>query len=253
MYESVPYYWPDHGGKTPKGSGRSYQPWAEMIYYWADPPGRADETLEEYERRMQGTDYEVTNLESGLCRKWGIKLLKPPEETWGQLIPYSEEFPIVGGDEDVFVIRHHNLPDPYKIVPNGYLFGRYQPPMRSIVSIYPADPDRDEILPNLVPIWFSLDHSLKAQIDAAMLELKAMRAELDVKRTNRSAPSVATLITALRVHDGRLAGATHEEIQCELDRLGEFNSAGTLRDTVRDFKLAKKMIESGYRELIGME
>lgn len=254
MYESVPYYWPDHGGKTPKGSGRSFQPWAEMIYYWADPPGRPDETLEEYERRMQGTDYEVTNLESGLCRKWGIMLLKPPEEAWGQLIPYGEKFPIVGGDEDVFVIRHYNLPDPYKIVPDGFLFGKYQSPIRAIASIYPADDDALENPPNVVPIWFSLDHSLKAQLDEALAALKKLRKELDAKATSyNSAPSVATLVKALRVHDARLTGAKHEEIQAALDPIGAFNTAGTVRDTSRDLKLAKEMIESGYRKLIGMD
>lgn len=254
MYESVPYYWPDHGGKTPKGSGRSFQPSAEMIYYWADPPGHPYETLEEYERRMQDTDYEVTNLESGLCKRWGIMLLKPPEEPFGQLIPYDEEFPVVGGNEDVLVIRHHNLPEPYKIVPNGYLFGKYQPPIRAIASIYSADHKALDNPPNVVPIWFSLDHNLKAQIDDALAALKELRDDLDEKNTGYlTAPSVDTLITAIRVHDARLSGAKHADIQAALDRLGPLNTAGTTRDTSRDMKLAKEMIESGYRKLIRMD
>lgn len=255
-YESVPYYWPE-GGKTPKGSGRSFAPWAEMFYYYADPPGLPNETLAQYERRLAGTDPKVTNLEAGLCEKWGILTLIAPEDAdasrW--LCPFENKFPLSNRSiEDVYVIHHHHMPDRYKIVPGGYLFDKYSPPQRMYVSIFPGDQEKTfnaEDPPNVVPIWFSLNHSLKAQIDAALIELKELRDELESTRTNRSAPSVATLIRALRVHDARLCGATHDEIQRTLDPLG--NKNGTRPATDRDLKLANMMISAGYRKLIGVQ
>lgn len=253
LYESVPTFWPDGGGKTPKLSGRSFADWAEMIYYYATPPGRPGETLEEYKVRMAGASYSVTNLEDGLCRKWGVMSLAPPEQFSVFLNPYDNEYPVVGCDEDVFVMRHHHMPEPYKVVPDGYLFDKYSPPHRAIASVFSADPESIEAPPNVVPIWFSLDHNLKSQLDEALEILKEARRELDNKPGHRKPPSVATLVTALRVYDAWLARTPHIEIQAVLDRLGPHNTAGTTRETARDLRTAQAMIKSGYRKLIGLD
>jgi len=74
---AVPDYWPE-GGKRSKYSGSAFTIEAGMEYYAADPPALPGETLAEYEDRLEGQEYTITNLESGLCQKWGVDVLNQP-------------------------------------------------------------------------------------------------------------------------------------------------------------------------------
>lgn len=273
-YASVPEFWPDGGGKTPKITGRSFDLAAPMIYYYANPPGQPDETLEEYEARMGECSYFVTNLEDGLCRKWGVKWINSPALPCFRLEPYDDPFPVVDSWRDVlFVDRAQCGESQCRVVEEGYLLDPFSPPERALASIFPMDVRTIDQPGSLVPIWFSLDRSLKDQLNEALFQLMTLRDEAeklemdplgqvareDKKRGRRrvdyrSSPSVGTLITALRVYDASLCRVRHADIQSALnrERFGQLNRHGTIRDTARDLRLAKQMVEFGYRTLIGL-
>lgn len=280
-YASVPEFWPDGGGKTPKITGRSFDPAAPMIYYYATPPGLPDETLEEYEARMVGGSFSVTNLEDGLCRKWGVKWIASPETSCFRLEPYDDPFPVVDAWRDVLFIDHvPSGEQQYQILEEGYLLDPFSHPQRAVASIFPMDIETTDPPNSLVPIWFSLDRSLKDQIDEALAQLISLRDEAahreaetpegypdplgnevqEVERPTRtkgpyrSTHSARTLVTALRVYDAVLSGVKHDDIQDVLarERFGETCMPKTYHDTPHYLSIARKMIESGYRTLIGL-
>lgn len=75
-YMSVPAYYPDGGGKTPKLADRTYNDEAEMIYFYADPPAASpSETVGEYRKR---TGIEPVQLQAALLYKWGVAHLNDP-------------------------------------------------------------------------------------------------------------------------------------------------------------------------------
>lgn len=280
-YASVPEFWPDGGGKTPKITGRGFDPAAPMIYYYATPPGLPDETLEEYEARMVGGSFSVTNLEDGLCRKWGVKRIASPATSCFRLEPYDDPFPVVDAWRDVLFIDHvPSGEQQYRVLEEGYLLDPFSHPQRAVASIFPVDIEKGFSPNSLVPIWFSLDRSLKDQIDEALAQLILLREEAknreaeiregypdplgnemqEVERPTRtkgpyrSTRSARTLVTALRVYDAILTGAKHDEIQEVIDHecFGATNKFGITRDTPRDLRFAREMIKSEYRTLIGL-
>lgn len=256
MFLSVPEFFPG-GGKTPKFTSRTFVPDAFMRYYYAEPEALDSETLEEYEARLDGTDYYVTNLEDGLCRKWGVRELYPPSQAEAWLEPYEEKFPVFSGAEDVFVVHGYDHDQPIKcqVTDDGYLFDSFSHPMLQLAAVYPEEPAQAPPLDSIVPVWFSLNGNLNAQIDIALKRLIEMRDALldgaNMVKSYDSAPSVGVLVIALRVFDARVAKVKHAEIQAELDQLGDRNTEGTVRDTARDLKLAKAMAAGDYLKLIG--
>lgn len=93
-YMSVPAYYPDGGGKTPKLQRGSYPADDdEMIYFDREPPAaKPSETYGEYVRR---TGREPERLEPALLHKWGVAHLNDPATPW---------LKIEGGKEEVLPI-----------------------------------------------------------------------------------------------------------------------------------------------------
>lgn len=79
-WDALPWYYPDHGGHTPKEAYRTYGDDTEMIYFYCAPeqPAREGETVGEYEKR---TSVVPKNLQLYLFEKWGIDELGDPVGT----------------------------------------------------------------------------------------------------------------------------------------------------------------------------
>lgn len=262
-FQNVPEFW-QGGGKTPKFTASTFDDDAPMLYYAATPPGDPDETLVQYESRMKAegiVDYTVTNLEDGLCEKWGIESpgsLPDPADDGVILCPYEPTFPVIDDPRHVHMIDGDPA-CPVTITPadDSYLVDLLVPPAQVMASIAPLDGWMDTgAADRLVPIWFSLDANIKDQLDKARDYLVAAKrqtpaaadplgildvAATDAARKYNSAPELSSLIKMLRVFDARQGGISHSEIQRVI-----------ACDTNDCLAAAKTFVKKKYRQLIGL-
>ncbi|MBL8448219.1 MAG: DUF2285 domain-containing protein [Zoogloeaceae bacterium] len=279
-FMAVPGYWPE-GGKTPKFSGRSFAPWAGMEYYAADPPALPGETLDEYENRLEGQEYSVTNLESWLCRKWGVEVLNRPGAEMMAICRDPSIPPVITSEQHVVVLHHDGRPqdilEPLAEI-HLAIYERRQPdfrhvmaffkatyhssPMRAIVSIHPADPETNEKI--LVPVWFDPLENIDRQLTETgemLLEERERHSkwnypdgtQVKLRPTkNAGGPQLKSLPTALRVYDAVWRGAERKEIEKLIFDTSKGPSRAEKQQKAydRSLDLARRLVAGGYRDLL---
>lgn len=237
-FAKVPGYWPDGGGKTPKWSGRSFAPWAEMVFYHADPPALPGETLEDYERRMGDSEYHIKNLETHLQEKWGVDCINDPaKDSWAMA-------------QDPSVPPH---PTNSESVSLQY---DWSPSViRCDIAIKPEGASDDAIA-----IWFDPLGNIKDQLKAAKQILQEEREHLEnsiralgveEKRKKAGGNHLRTLPECLRAYDAEWSRAERHEaaniIFAPKSTVAE-NNTKTFSDRLKSAFLL--IFEDGYRDLL---
>lgn len=247
-YQSAPEF--NHaGGKTGKFSGRAHVPWDPMTCYGCSPPALEGETLEQYEARMKAedVDYEVENLESWLCRKWGIDELYNPADPNGCVEPL-EIFPVSGSPRNALIIPDDSDDFLVQLVERNVRL-RDAFPMRACISVrggWGSDEGG-----RFAPIWFDLKGNLKEQLDEALKILQEGRIALygsKEKTTRDKSAADKVLIEALRVFDARQRRADNRVIAERI--FNEIHVDETIAKKIaRRGETAQEYIDGGYLRL----
>lgn len=261
-FDSVPWFWSEEGGHTPKGCGRGYNDESPMIYFHGNPPALEGETLGEYNQR---TDYEgeYVNLECHLIKKWGVDPICAPADTGRYIHPGSD------------ILDSPPMSPPFELVcehtqlvcsPNPDRWA-WQTGVGAVITNLEARAamrwyEEDGVAPDLraddyVIFAFDLRRDPKQQteevyqmlVDARKRRIEdGVQAQAKKTKTGPQWSKKGYLINVLRAYDATLCGVTDKkEIAKTL-----FN--GTDRTDVdrvnRNIAEAKKLIDGDYKKLL---
>lgn len=257
-YMSVPWCYPNGGGKTPKLQRNTYPADDdEMIYFYADPPAASpSETVGEYRLR---TGAEPSRLETALLHKWGLIQLNDPalaEPIWfgpdDPMPPFELEQASYG-----HVFREFIDTDRSIALPN-------ETPGREVIIASWPEQDDGFMRVFAFDVRFPLDGQLAAvrtKLEEARLQgdpngLTDMLGEVDpepIKQTRPPSPRFGDMREYLRVFDAVwTVGWERQAIAAEIwpDKGRTIDNKSGLSSTDRAIKQAMKHVNGEYFTLL---
>lgn len=216
----------EHGGKTSKWSGRTFE--GDMSMWYFDPPALPGETRDQYFVRNEDVDYACMPLEEHLMAKWCITHVPDPakDDGYSILMPEIEMPP--------YWLRIEDTCSPF-----------YNPS-------WPT-PDKAHHLTLRFDLRYRIDRQLKKAkeyIEFWQEHLDDIGEEVDLIQA--TGPQLRKLPVYLRAFDADCSGATYSEIGEILfpEKRHDLGLDSLKQSAYSAVKEGTELVNGGYKDLI---